>query len=49
MANATLLTRFPSPSGVIAVIVALGITAGAIALLSHHATAQPPNQPRHRP
>jgi thiol-disulfide isomerase/thioredoxin len=40
--NATLLTRFPSLSGVItaiAVIVALGIGAGAIALLSHHKTA----------
>jgi len=42
MANATRLTRFPSLSGVItaiAVIVALGIGGGAIALLSHHKTA----------
>ena len=44
-ANATLPKRFPSLSGVItaiAVIVALGIAGGAIALLSHHSTATKP-------
>ena len=45
IANATLPRRFPSLSGVIttiAVIVALGIAGGTIALLSHHNTATKP-------